>query len=376
MAASRALPPALMQVQASLGGEVVRRRDEAAPRQGDGPVLGVRLHDVLLPGGRPLPMPGGRAAPSTSSYAVIVCRHRMPPVANAANVSDATTSSAACLCLCIITNGSCGKFGHFAHWSRWSWLRYHMCSTKLCILCTCSRGSPVARPAQLATRSGGDDGKCGGRAREGDRFKSGGTEHDEASRCVAHGPRKGRADGGPQVHRCSRAPGSISACRPETLFEDSFSEGIGFDGSSIRGFQADQRERHAADSRSRHGDHGPVHRRSDAEPGLRRRAAGLTRTPTPAIRAISPARRRLISSRPASPTPPTSAPRPSSSSSTTSGTAPRRTSSGRSSTATRRTGTPGATATAEPRPPHAAQGGLLPRRAERHAAGPAHARWC
>ena len=57
----------------------------------------------------------------------------------------------------------------------------------------------------------------------------------------------------------------------DELSEAVFEEGLGFDGSSIRGWQADPRLRHAGHARRQHGGDGPLHVAADAVAHLQHR---------------------------------------------------------------------------------------------------------
>ena len=123
------------------------------------------------------------------------------------------------------------------------------------------------------------------------------------------------------------------------LDEDVFEDGLGFDGSSIRGWQAinesDMLVVPAAGDRLPRSVHHAPHAGDDLQHPGPDHPRGLQ----PRSRATSPARRSTISRAPASPTPATSAPRPSSSSSTTSASTRTRTRATTTSTASKANGT-------------------------------------
>ena len=71
-----------------------------------------------------------------------------------------------------------------------------------------------------------------------------------------------------------RDSGSTSRCRPGSSRADAFEEGLGFDGSSIRGFQAIQESDMLADPGSGHRVPRSVHRGADARADLQRQGPG------------------------------------------------------------------------------------------------------
>ena len=76
------------------------------------------------------------------------------------------------------------------------------------------------------------------------------------------------------------------------LDEDAFEDGLGFDGSSIRGWQGINASRHAPDPGRRDGDDRPVHRGADAVAHLRRPRPDHPASRTTATRAASRSKRR------------------------------------------------------------------------------------
>ena len=127
------------------------------------------------------------------------------------------------------------------------------------------------------------------------------------------------------------------------LEEEVFEDGLGFDGSSIRGWQAINESDMLLVAAGRHRVHRSVHRDPHALHDLQRAGPDHPRRLLAAIRATSPARRSTTSRAPASPTPASSAPRPSSSSSTTSASTRRPTPATTSSIATKASGIAAAT---------------------------------
>ena len=168
---------------------------------------------------------------------------------------------------------------------------------------------------------------------------------------------------------------STSPSRVKELTEDLFTDGIGFDGSTIRGFQ----QIHESDMLLMPGSDDGVHRPAlevpTLDPHLRRRRPGTARA-VHARPALRRAEGRGATCRDAASRRPRTgargrvlhlqlAPlRPD-----------RQQRLSTTSTPRRASGTPARTATAEPRLPSALQGGLLPGPAARQAAGPALARW-
>ena len=159
------------------------------------------------------------------------------------------------------------------------------------------------------------------------------------------------------------------------LTEDVFEDGLGFDGSSIRGFQEIQESDMLLIPDPEHRGHRPVPPAHDAQHQLLRARPGHRRVVHRATRATSRRRpRTYLEWHRASPTPRTSVPRPSSTSSTRCASTRTSTRATTSSTRSRACGTPGASRARrppEPRVQAAVQGGLLPRPADGPVPGPA-----
>ena len=147
------------------------------------------------------------------------------------------------------------------------------------------------------------------------------------------------------------------------LSEGIFEDGLGFDGSSIRGFQTIDESDMLLIPDPTHGPDGSVHRGADAGPDLQRQGSGHRQGVHAATPATSPRRPRRTSRRAAWPTRSSSAPSWSSSSSTRSASTRTTTPATTSSTRRRAPGTRGKEGTPdqpEPRLQAALQAGLLP----------------